>query len=185
MCGCSALLSWATLCQFLPFIYVIVVESLSHVWLFATPWTAACRLPCPWLAPEVCSKSCPLSCWCHPTISSSVAPYSSCLQSFPASGSLPMSWLFTSGGQSIGNSASVCPPNEHSELMSFRIDWFDLLALQVTLKNFPQHQFESTNSLAFFMVQLSLWFTFPYGSLSHPSMDTGKNIALTRWTFIG
>ena len=88
-------------------------------------------------------------------------------------------------GQSIGNSASVCPPNEHSELMSFRIDWFDLLALQVTLKNFPQHQFESTNSLAFFMVQLSLWFTFPYGSLSHPSMDTGKNIALTRWTFIG
>ena len=79
------------------------------------------------------------------TISSSVVPYSSCLQSFPASGSLPMSWLFTSGGQSIGNSASVCPPNEHSELMSFRIDWFDLLTVQGTLKSLLQHhQFFST-----------------------------------------
>ena len=65
------------------------------------------RLPCPSLSPRVCSNSCPLSGWCHPTISFSVAPFSFCLQSFPASGSFPMSWLFASGGQSTGVSASV------------------------------------------------------------------------------
>ena len=67
------------------------------------------RLPCPSLSPEVCSNSCPLSRWCHPTISSSVVPFSSNLQSFPASGSFPMSWLFALGGQSTGASASVLP----------------------------------------------------------------------------
>ena len=65
------------------------------------------RLPCPSPSPRACSNSCPLRQWCHPTISSSVVPFSSCLQSFPASGSFPMSWLFTSGGQSIGASASA------------------------------------------------------------------------------
>ena len=71
------------------------------------------RLPCPSLSPGVCSNSCPWSHWCHPTISSSVVPFSSCLQSFPAPGSFPMSQLFTSGGQSIGASASasVLPVN--------------------------------------------------------------------------
>ena len=71
------------------------------------------RLPCPSLSPRVCSNACPLSWWCHPTISSSVAPFSSCLQSFPASGSFPMSQFFASGGQSIGTSASasVLPVN--------------------------------------------------------------------------
>ena len=64
------------------------------------------RLPCPSLSPEVCSNSCPLSQWCYLTISSSAAPFSFCLQSFPASGSFPMSWLFTSSGQSTGASAS-------------------------------------------------------------------------------
>ena len=63
------------------------------------------RFLCPWLSPWVCSHSCPLSQWCHPTISSSVIPFSSCPQSFPASGSFPMSQLFTLGGQSIGASA--------------------------------------------------------------------------------
>ena len=63
------------------------------------------------LSPGDCSNSCPLSWWCHPTISSSVVPCSSCPQSFPASGSFPVSWLFTSGGQSIGASASVLPVN--------------------------------------------------------------------------
>ena len=62
------------------------------------------RLPCPSLSPRVYSNSCPLSWWCHATISSSVAPFSSCPQSFPASRSFPVSWLFTSGGQSIGAS---------------------------------------------------------------------------------
>ena len=63
------------------------------------------RLPCPLPTPRACSNSCPSSQWCHPTISSSVAPFSSCLQSFSASGSLPMSQFFASGGQSIGVSA--------------------------------------------------------------------------------
>ena len=71
------------------------------------------RLPCPSLSPGVCSNSCALSRWCHPTISSSVTPFCSCHQSFPASGSFPMSWLFAWGGQSIGVSASksVLPMN--------------------------------------------------------------------------
>ena len=78
------------------------------------------RLPCPSPSPRVCSNSNPLSWWCHPTISSSVVPFSSCLQSFPASGSFPMSQFFSSGGQSIGASvsASVLPMNIQ--------DWFPL-----------------------------------------------------------
>ena len=69
------------------------------------------RLPCPSLFPGVCSNSCPLSRWCHPTISSSVIPISFCLQSFPASRSFPMIWLFSKGGQGIGVLASVCSVN--------------------------------------------------------------------------
>ena len=88
------------------------------------------RFPCPSLSPRVYSNSCPSSRWCHPTISSSVVPFSSCLQSFPAAGSFHMSQFFTSGGQSIGASASVISPsNEYSGLISFRMDWFDLLAI--------------------------------------------------------
>ena len=91
------------------------------------------RLPCPSSSPGVCSNSCPLSRWCHPIISSSVAPFSSYLQSFPASGCFKMSQFFESGGQSIGASASVLPVD--SGLIFFRIAWFDLLAIQGTLKN--------------------------------------------------
>ena len=69
------------------------------------------KLACPPPSPRVCSNSCPLSQWCHPVISSSATFFSSCPQSFPASGSFPMSWLFASGGQSIGASASVFPVN--------------------------------------------------------------------------
>ena len=72
---------------------ILVVQSLSHVWLFETPWTAARRLPCPSLSPGVYSNSCPLSRWYHPTISSFVAPFSFCPQSFPALGLFPMSML--------------------------------------------------------------------------------------------
>ena len=87
------------------------VQSLSHVLLFATPWTT--RPPCPSPTARVHPNPCPSSWWCHPTILSSVVPFSSCLQSFPASGSFQMSQLFTSGGQSIGVSAlaSVHPMN--------------------------------------------------------------------------
>ena len=87
------------------------------------------RLPCPSPSPRACSNSCLLSQWCHLTIWPSVVPFFSCLLSFPASGSFPMSLLFISGGQSIGASVSVLL-NEYSGLISFRIDWFDLLAVQ-------------------------------------------------------
>ena len=94
------------------------------------------RLCCPSVCPGVCSNSCPSSRWCHPAISSSVTPFSSCPLSFPASRSFPVSQLFTSGGQNIGASAStISSSNEYSGLISFRIDWFDLLAMQGTLKS--------------------------------------------------
>ena len=88
------------------------VQSLSRVWLFATPWIADSRPPCPSPTPGVHPNSCASSRWCHPAISSSVVPFS-CSQSLPASGSFPMSQLFAWGGQSIGvsASASVLPKN--------------------------------------------------------------------------
>ena len=91
----------------------ISVQSLSHVQLFATSWNAANKTPCPSTTPGVYSNACNLSWWCHPTISSSVVPFSSCIQSFPASGSFQMSQFFASGGRSIGVSAStsVLPMN--------------------------------------------------------------------------
>ena len=98
------------------------------------------RLPCPSLSPRVCSNSCPLSWWCHPTILSSVVPFSPCLQSFPASGSFPMSQFFTSGDKYYWSfSFSISLSKEYSGLISFRIDWFDLLAIQVTLKSLLQY----------------------------------------------
>ena len=132
------------------------------------------RPPCPSPTPEVYSDSCPLGHWCHPTILSSVVPLSSCLQSFPASGSFQVSQLFTSGGQSIGVSASTL---KHSGLISFRMDWLDLLAVQGTLRSLLQHHSSKVSILrrsACFIVQLS-----------HPYMTTGKTIALTRQTFVG
>ena len=81
------------------------VQSLSRVRLFATPWIAACQPPGPLPTPGVHSDSCPSSQWCHPAISSSVVPFSSCPESLPASESFPMSQLFTWGGQSTGVSA--------------------------------------------------------------------------------
>ena len=129
------------------------------------------RLPCPSPSPGVCSNSCPLSRRCHPTISSSVAPFS-CLQSFP------VSLFFASSGQSIWSfSFSISPSNEYSGSISFQIDWLDLLAVQGTLKNLFQHPNSKASVLqhsVFFMVQLS-----------HPYMTTGKTIALTRRIFVG
>ena len=135
------------------------------------------RLPCPSPTPRSYSNSCPLSQWCHPTISSSVVPFSSRLQSFPASGSFPMSLFFASGGQSIGVSASTSVLPMNSGLISFRIDWLDLLAVQGTLKSFLQHHSSKASILwhsIFFIVQLS-----------HSYMTTGKTTALTRRTFVG
>ena len=98
------------------------------------------RLPCPLPTPGACSNSCPSSWWCHLTISSSVVPFSSCPQSLPASESFPMSQIFTWDGQSISFSFNSSPTNEHPRLLSFRMDWLDLLAVQGTLKiPFQQH----------------------------------------------
>ena len=120
------------------------------------------KLPCPSPTPGVYSNSCPLSQWCHPTISSSVVPFSSCLQSFPASGSFPMSQLFTSGGQSTGDSASASVlPTFRTDLL--RMDWLDPLAIQGTLKSLLQHHSSKASVLrhsAFFKVQLSIY-TWP------------------------
>ena len=110
------------------------------------------RLPCLLPTLAACSNSCPLSLWCHPNISSSVITFSSCLQSFPASGSFSVSQFFTSGGQSIGilvvlDYTSIPKySNEHSGLISFRIDWFDL-AVQRTLQNLFQHHSSKTSIL--------------------------------------
>ena len=135
------------------------------------------RPPCPSPTPEAYSNSCPLSQWCCPTVSSSVVPFSSCPQSFPASGSFPMSQLFEAGGQSIGVSASTSVLTMNTQDWSPRMDWLDLLAVQGTLKSLLQHHSSKASILrhsAFFIVQLS-----------HPKMTTGKTIALTRWTFVG
>ena len=123
------------------------------------------------------SNSCPLSWWCHPTISSSVALFSPCLQSFPTSGSFLVGQFFSSGGQSIGvsASASVLPMNIQ--------DWFPLgltgciSSQSKGLLSLLQHHSSKASILwhsAFFTVQLS-----------HPYMTTGKTIAFTRWTFVG
>ena len=130
------------------------VQSFSHVWLFATPWTTAHRPPCPSPAPGLHPNPCPLSRWCHPTISSSVIPFS-CLQSFPASGSFQISQLFTSGGQSIGASAStsVLPVNTQ--------DWSPLGWTGWILLQSKGHSRVFSNTTVekhqFFSAQLSLW----------------------------
>ena len=150
----------------------------SHSVMSNYLWLQHARLPCPSPTSGTCSDSYLLSHWCHPTISSSVVPFSFCLQPFPASGSFPMSQFFASGGQSIGVfSLSISPFSEHSGLIFFRIDWFDLLAVQGTLKSLLQYYSSKASILlhsAFFIVQLS-----------HPYMNTAKTIALTRWTFVG
>ena len=135
-------------------------------------------LPCPSPTSGVHPDSCPLSQWCHPAISSSVVSFSSCPPSLPASESFPMNQLFAWGGQSTGVSASASfPPKKSQGLISFRMDWLDLLAVQGTLKSLLQHRSSKASILwssAFFTVQLS-----------HPYMTTGKTIALTRRTFVG
>ena len=119
--------------------------------------------PCPSTTPRVYSNSCPLSRWCHPTISSSVVPFSSCPQSFPASGSFQMNQLFAWGGRSTGVSAStsVLPMNTQ-DWFPFRMDWLDLLAVQGTLKSLLQHHSSKASILqhsAFFIVQHSHAYT--------------------------
>ena len=130
---------------------VVVFQSLSHVWLFATTWAA--RIPCASPSPRACSNSCPLNQWCHSIISSSVVPLSSPFQFFPTSGFLPMSQFFTSGDQSIGvsASASVLPMNIQDW---FPLGWTGLNSLQ---SNGLSRAFSNTTvqKHQFFSVQLS------------------------------
>ena len=130
------------------------------------------RLPCPSPSPGVFSNSYSLSWWCHPTISSSVVSFSSCLQSFPGSGSFPVSWLFASGGQSIRAwaSASVLPMNIQG--------WFSLglTGLISLLSKALSRVFSSTKTSKLSVLQRSACFIF---QLSHPYMTTGKTITFT------
>ena len=141
------------------------------------------RLPCPSSTPRAYSNSNPLSQWCHPTISLSVVPFSSCLQSFPASGSFK--WVSPSHqvAKYLSFRFSISPSNEYSGLISFGwtkgnspIGWISLLSkgLSRVFSNTTvlKHQFFSTP--LFFIIQHS-----------HPYMTTGKTIALTRWDFVG
>ena len=128
---------WPTSVQF-----TSVDQSCPTLWPHESQHT---RPPCPSPTPRVYPNPCPLNRWCHPAISFSVVPFSSCPQSFPALGSFPMSQLFKWGGQSIGVSAStsVLPLG----LISFRMNWLDLLAIQGIFKNFLQHHSSKTSIL--------------------------------------
>ena len=169
------------------------VQSLSRVRLFVTREPQHARPPCPSTTRRNYSNSCPLSRWCHLTISSSVIPFSSCLQSFLTSGSFQMSQLFASGGQNIGVSASTsvlpmntqdwfplkwtpCSPRSPFTFLKIKVQKIkakiDLLAVQGTFKSLLQQYSSKASTFlcsAFFIVQLS-----------HPYMTTGKTIVLTR-----
>ena len=152
-------------------LYTSSVQLLSHVWLFATPRTAAHQaflsITNSQNLPKI--KKCPSSRWCHPAISFSVIPFSSHLQSFPASGFFPVNQFFTAGVQSIGVSASA-------SVLPMNIQDCFLLAVQGTLKSLLQH-----HSLKASIFQHSASIRV---LLSHPYMTTGKIIALARQTFV-
>ena len=135
------------------------------------------RPPCPSPTPGVHPNSCASSWWCHPAISSCqplllLPPIPPSIRVFSNESTLPMRWP-----KYWSFSFSISPSNEHSGLISFRIDWLDLLAVQGTLKSLLQHHSSKAS-----MLQCSAFFTV---QLSHPYMTTGKTIALTRWTFVG
>ena len=145
------------------------IQLLSYVRLFATPWTATRQVSLSitnswsWnLSKLMSTESCPLSPWCHATISSSVIPFYSCLQSFPASGSFPMSQLIISASAEKSQlqlkcfSFSISPSNEYSGLISFRMDWLDILAVQGTLKSLLQYH-SSKVSILWCSALPSLW----------------------------
>ena len=146
-------------------------DSLRHDGLQHT------RPPCPPPTPRVYSNSRPLSQWCHLAISSSAILFSSCLQSFPASGSFPISQFLHQVAKVLEFQLQHQSFQWIFKLISFKMDWLDLLADQGTLKSLLQHHNSKASIVqcsAFFIVQLS-----------HPYMTTGKTIALTRWTFVG
>ena len=147
-----------TTCKLIPSLFVISSVQFGHLVMsdsLQPHGLQHTRFPCPSPTPRAYSNSCPSSQWCHPAISSSVVPFFSCLQSFPASGSLPMSHFFESGGQSIGASASVAvlPMNIHD---SYLLGWTGLISLQS--KGLSRAFCNTTvQKHQFFGAQLSLW----------------------------
>ena len=167
-------MSWTSASHLsLPFHDMTSVSQFSRSVMFNSLWPHGLQhawLPCPSPTPGAYSNSCLSSQWCHPTISFPVVPFSSHLQSFPASGSFPMSQFFASGGQTIGvsASASVLPMTIQDW---FPLGWTGLISL---------HPREHHNSKAS-TVRRSAFFT---AQLSHSDMATEKTIALTRRTFV-
>ena len=129
------------------------------------------RPPCPSPTPRVYSNPCPLCRWCHPTISSSVTPFFSHLESFLTLGAFQMSQFFIRWPKYWSFSFNISPFSEHPGLISFRMDWLDLLAVQGTLKSLLQHHSSKASILqrsAFFTVQLS---TSIHDSWKNHSLD--------------
>ena len=148
------------------------VQSFSHVWLFATPWIEACQASLSIINYKSFLKLMSIKLVMPSNHLILCLPFSSCLQSFPTSGSFKISQFFAPGGLSIGvSSSNISPSNEYSGLISFKTDWFDLLAVQGILKSLHQRHSLKQSILwhsAFFMVQLS-----------HLYMTTVKTTALT------
>ena len=149
----------------------LLFSLLSHVHLFMTPWTAAPQASLSFSISQSLLKLMSIKSVMSSNISSSIVPFSSCLQAFAASGSFPVSWLFASGGQSIGASvsASVLPGQ----------GWFPLGLTGLILLSKGLSRVFSNNSKASVLQHSA------FSQLSHPNMTTGKTIALTRQTFIG
>ena len=143
------------------------------------------RPPCPSPTPEACSNSCPLRRWSHPIISSSVIPFSSCLQSFPASGSFQMSQFFASGSQSIGvsASASVLPMNIQDW---FPLGWTGWISLQSKVGSPYSPRFSQESSLTPQFKNINSWvLSFLYSPNLTSIQCYWKNVVLTRRTFVG
>ena len=144
-----------------PNIYTFSSVQFSHSVVSDSLWpheSQHARPPYPSPTPGVHTNPCASSRWCHPGISSSVVPFSSCPQFLPASESFPMSQFFVWGPKYCSFSFSTSPSNEHPGLISFRMDWLDLLAVHGTLKSLLQHHSSKASILwrsAFFTVQLS------------------------------
>ena len=151
------------------------VQSLSHAWLFVTPWTAARQASLSITNSQVHPNPCLLSLWCHLILCCPLLLLPSVFPSirvFSNESALRIRW-----SKYWSFTFNISPTNEHPGLISFRMDWLDLLAVQGTLKSLLQHHSSKASILwhsALFTVQLS-----------HPYMTTGKTIALTRWTFVG
>ena len=154
------------------------VQSVSHVWLLATSWVAACQASLSFTIFQSLLKLMSTELMMLSNHFILLCPVLLLPSTFTSIGVFRMSWLLASGGQSIGvsASASVLPMNIQDWLISFRMDWLDLLAVQGTFKSLLQYHSSKASIIhhaAFLIVQLS-----------HPYMTTGKTITLTRWTIV-